>query len=243
LYAGSGEGKRKRLIPIRDSNPTGRFPFITVLLIACNIAVFLYQVSLSEGGAKAFIGSFALIPVRVFRAAAAAPGPVSAGWTVLTSMFLHGGWLHLIGNMLYLWIFGNNVEDAMGRLRFLGFYVLCGAAAALCHALPNIRSEVPLIGASGAVSGVLGAYLLLFPRARVLTLFTLGFFVRLIEVPAMVVLGIWFLLQALNALGGSAAGGVAWYAHLGGFAAGMALIGLFKRSNVPWGGRRRYGPA
>lgn len=226
------------MIPLRDSNPTERFPLVTVLLIVVNGIVFLYELSLGEKGAQAMLGAFALVPARLASGNLPVPGTVPVGVTVLTSMFLHGGFLHVIGNMLYLWIFGNNVEDAMGRLRFAVFYLLCGTAAAMGHAFLNLRSTVPMIGASGAVSGVLGAYLLLYPRARVLTLFILGFFVRLIEVPALVVLGFWFVLQFLNALIASGAGGgVAWYAHLGGFAAGMVLVGLFKRRGVLFGGR------
>ena len=226
------------MIPLRDSNPTERFPLVTVLLIVVNGIVFLYELSLGEKGAQAMLGAFALVPARLASGNLPVPGTVPVGVTVITSMFLHGGFLHVIGNMLYLWIFGNNVEDAMGRLRFAVFYLLCGTAAAMGHAFLNLRSTVPMIGASGAVSGVLGAYLLLYPRARVLTLFILGFFVRLIEVPALVVLGFWFVLQFLNALIASGAGGgVAWYAHLGGFAAGMVLVGLFKRRGVLFGGR------
>jgi membrane associated rhomboid family serine protease len=230
------------LIPLKDSNPTERIAVVTVLLIAANIAVFLFEVSLSREGTEALLGAFALVPAKLLSVSGpTAQGAVPAAVTVVTSQFLHGGWLHVLGNMLYLWIFGNNVEDAMGRFRFLVFYVLCGTIAALSHALPNVRSSVPLIGASGAVSGVLGAYLLLFPRARVLTLFTLGFFVRLIEVPAVVVLGFWFLLQFLNVMMSSGAGGgVAWSAHIGGFLAGMAFVGLFKRRDIPWGGRRSF---
>jgi membrane associated rhomboid family serine protease len=231
------------MIPLKDSNPTQRFPLVTVLLIAINSAVFLYEISLGEQGIQSFFGAFSLVPARLSSAGAAAPAALPVGVTVITSMFLHGGYLHVIGNMLYLWIFGNNVEDAMGRLRFTVFYLLCGTAAALGHAFLNLRSAVPMIGASGAVSGVLGAYVLLYPRARVLTLFTLGFFVRLIEVPALVVLGFWFVLQFLNALiasGSGAGSGVAWHAHVGGFLAGMLLIGLFKRRSVPFGGRRSH---
>lgn len=219
-----------------------RFPIVTVLLIASNILVFLYEISLGEGQGEHFVGAFALVPARLFHAAATFSGPFPAGVTVFTSMFLHGGLFHLAGNMLYLWIFGNNIEDAMGRFRFIVFYVICGMVAAVSHAMTDTRSLVPMIGASGAISGVLGAYLLLYPQARVLTLFILGFFVRLIEVPAIIILGFWFVLQFLNALvtrdGG---GGVAWYAHIGGFLAGMVLIGLFKRSTVPFWGGRRYG--
>jgi membrane associated rhomboid family serine protease len=231
------------VIPIRDSNPTRSFPFITVLFIVINVLVYLYEYTLGENGGRVFIASYALVPERLFHANMVAPGPVPAGMTIVTSMFLHGGVFHIAGNMLYLWIFGNNIEDAMGRMRFIVFYLLCGAVAALAHAVLNTRSTVPMIGASGAISGVLGAYLLLYPNARVMTLFTLGFFVRMIEVPALVVLGFWFVFQVLNAVVASAeGGGVAWFAHLGGFLAGMALIGLFKRKDVPfWRGRRvRY---
>jgi membrane associated rhomboid family serine protease len=142
--------------------------------------------------------------------------------------------MHLIGNMLYLWIFGNNVEDAMGHVRFVLFYLLCGIVAALAQALPNPDSTIPMIGASGAISGVLGAYLLLYPRARVLVLVPLGYYTRLVHLPAMFVLGFWFVLQLINsALLTQTGGGVAWGAHIGGFVAGMALIPLFKRRNVP----------
>lgn len=228
------------MIPLKDSNPTERFPVITVVFIALNVLVFLYQSSLGEDAVEYFVGAFSLVPARLFHAGTVLPGPVPAGVTIFTSQFLHGGLFHLIGNMLYLWIFGNNVEDAMGRIRFVVFYLLCGALASMAHALMNTQSNIPMIGASGAVSGILGAYVLLYPKARVLTLFTLGFFVRIIEVPALMVLGFWFVFQFLNALVAKGAGGVAWYAHIGGFFAGLALIILFKRSNVPFGGKRSY---
>jgi len=229
------------VIPLKDSNPTERFPIVTVLFIILNCLVFLYEIALGEGQGEYFVGAFALVPARLFPAGAAAAGPFPAGVTLFTSLFLHGGLFHLAGNMLYLWIFGNNVEDAMGRVRFIIFYLLCGVIASVSHAMANTQSLVPMIGASGAVSGILGAYLLLYPQARVLTLFTLGFFVRMIEVPAMVVLGFWLVFQFLNALvTQGSGGGVAWYAHIGGFLAGMALIGLFKKRTVPFWGRRRF---
>ena len=228
------------MIPLKDSNPTERFPIITVVFIALNIIVFLYQISLDDDAIGTFVAAFSLVPSRLFYAGTVLPGPIPVGITIFTSQFLHGGLLHLCGNMLYLWIFGNNVEDAMGRFRFIVFYLLCGAIASLAHAFMNDRSIIPMIGASGAISGVLGAYVLLYPKARVLTLFTLGFFVRMIEVPAMMVLGFWFVFQFLNALVAQEAGGVAWYAHIGGFLAGMALIIVFKRSDVPLWGKRRY---
>jgi len=228
------------VIPLKDSNPTERFPVITVAFIILNILVFLYQASLGDDTVESFVGAFSLVPARLFHAGTALPGPVPVGITIFTSQFLHGGLLHLSGNMLYLWIFGNNVEDAMGKFRFIVFYLLCGALASMAHALMNDRSNIPMIGASGAISGILGAYVLLYPKARILTLFTLGFFVRMIEVPAIMVLGFWLVFQFLNALVASGAGGVAWYAHIGGFLAGLALIILFKRSDVPLWGKRGY---
>jgi membrane associated rhomboid family serine protease len=154
--------------------------------------------------------------------------------TVFTSMFLHGGWMHLIGNMWYLWIFGDNVEQAMGRARYIVFYLVTGVAASMSHILSNVNSHLPSIGASGAISGVLGAYLLLYPRARVQTLIFLGFFIRVFSIPAGFVLGFWFLLQLLSgsSAGNQDAGGVAFWAHIGGFIAGMLLVPLFKQRNV-----------
>jgi membrane associated rhomboid family serine protease len=152
--------------------------------------------------------------------------------TVFTSMFLHGGWLHLIGNMLYMWIFADNIEDAMGHARFVVFYLLCGIAAALAQALPAPGSEIPMIGASGAISGVLGAYLLLHPRAHVMVLIPLGFFSQLTRLPALLVLGLWFALQLVSELGAPEGAGVAFRAHIGGFVAGMALIPFFKYQRV-----------
>lgn len=227
------------MIPLKDINPTRRFPVVTIVLIVTNSVVFIYEMLLGPAAGQSFIASFALIPRDLFSGMEGQQGAIPAGLTVFTSMFLHGGLLHVGGNMLYLWIFGNNIEDSMGRIRFLVFYFLCGAVAAYSHALTNPDSPVPMIGASGAVSGVLGSYLLLFPRARVLTLVVFGFFIRPVMVPAMFVLGFWFVLQFLNAVLASEGHAVAWYAHIGGFVAGTALIGLFKRRNVPFWGRRR----
>jgi membrane associated rhomboid family serine protease len=228
------------VIPLRDINPTERFGIVTLLLVIANSAVFLYALTLGRAGGELFVSSFALIPARLFSPAALNDGALPVAATVLTSMFLHGGIPHIAGNMLYLWIFGNNVEDDTGRLRFILFYLLCGTAAAMTHAFANKSSIIPMIGASGAVSGVLGAYLLLYPRARVVTLVFFGFYMRTMEIPAIGVLGSWFLIQFLSALSASSSGGgIAWYAHVGGFVAGMVLIGLFKRSDVPFGGGRR----
>jgi membrane associated rhomboid family serine protease len=228
------------VIPLRDINPTERFSIVTLLLVIANTAVFLYELTLGKTGGELFVSSYALIPARLFSVSVPSGGPLPAAVTVLTSMFLHGGIPHIAGNMLYLWIFGNNIEDDTGRLRFVLFYLLCGTAAAMTHALANKASIVPMIGASGAISGVLGAYLLLYPRARVVTLVFFGFYIRTLELPAMIVLGSWFVIQFLSALSASSSGGgIAWYAHIGGFVAGMMLIGLFKRSDVSFGGGRR----
>ena len=224
------------MIPLNDDNPTELPPIVTIALIATCSLVFLYQASLPERLGEAFVFQYGAIPAAVFGRTSLPPefGGLSPTATLLTSMFLHGGWMHLIGNMLYLWIFGNNVEDVMGHVRFIVFYVTCGILAALSHAMTDPASTIPMVGASGAISGVLGAYLLLFPRAQVLVLVPMGFASRTMYVPAAVVLGLWFLLQLLS--GGMSIGregaGVAFWAHVGGFVAGMALIGLFKRRDV-----------
>jgi membrane associated rhomboid family serine protease len=229
------------LIPLRDINPTERFAIVTFTLIILNIAVFIYELTLGTVDGEKFIVSFALIPRRLFYPDTVMSGTLPATATLFTSMFLHGGWLHISGNMLYLWIFGNNVEDATGRVRFIVFYLLCGLFAAYAHAFMDRSSLTPMIGASGAISGVLGAYMLLYPRARVVTLVMFGFYIRTVEVPAMIVLGLWFVLQFLNVLVSSGSGGgVAWHAHVAGFAAGIFLIGLFKRKDVLFGGGRGF---
>ncbi len=215
---------------------------MSFILIVLNICVFLYEMALGRIGGELFMQSFALVPAKLFSSGPIAGQQIPVLATLFTSMFLHGGILHIAGNMLYLWIFGNNVEDAMGRTRFFLFYTLCGLFAAFAHAYANRYSAVPMIGASGAISGVLGAYLLLFPRARVVTLVFFGFFVRTVQIPAMIVLGFWFVLQFLNAmLDSGSPGGVAWYAHVAGFVAGMLLVGIFKRKDVSfWGGGRLH---
>lgn len=224
------------MIPLHDDNPTETTPIVTVTILAACVLVFLYQVSLPQALEESFIYQYGAIPAVVFGNASLPPDLVAlpALASLLTSMFLHGGWMHLIGNMLYLWIFGNNIEDVMGHARFVVFYVTCGILAALSHALTDPGSTVPMVGASGAISGVLGAYLLLFPRAQVLVLIPLGLFTRVMYVPAALVLGLWFVIQILS--GGMSlgrqGGGVAFFAHVGGFVAGMALIGVFKHRHV-----------
>jgi len=226
------------MIPLKDDNPTRTFPFVTVGLIAANVLAFLYQLSLQATddpgalkAAQAFVFEFGLIPCRLTGTCVAPSDFPSPIVTIFTSMFLHGGLFHIVGNMLYLWIFGNNVEDTLGHGRFLVFYLLAGVGAALAQTAVGPTSKVPMIGASGAVSGVLGAYLILFPYASVLTLVTFGFFIRIVRIPAMIVLGFWIVVQFLNGLitfGVGERGGVAWFAHIGGFLAGLVLLALLR---------------
>lgn len=222
------------MIPLHDNNPTEIFPAFTVALIVACVFVFFWQLSLGEAGQQA-VYALGVIPAALLQGKTLAPEIylVSAEITLLTSMFLHGGWMHLIGNMLYLWIFGNNIEDAMGHTRFIVFYVICGIAAALAQSIPNPSSVIPMIGASGAISGVLGAYLILYPRARVLVVIPLGFYFFSTRLPAMVVLGVWFVFQIVSSLlADNSSGGVAWGAHVGGFVAGVLLIPFFKYRRV-----------
>jgi membrane associated rhomboid family serine protease len=226
------------VIPLHDDNPTTLTPVVTVAFIAACVLVFLYQVSLPPAPGEAFVFQYGAIPALVFgRGEAPLDAVAIPAWGALfTSMFLHGGWMHLIGNMLYLWIFGNNIEDVMGHIRFVVFYLVCGLLAALGHALTDPSSTIPMVGASGAISGILGAYLLLFPRAQVLVFIPLGIASRTMYVPAGIVLGLWFVMQLVSGglSAGTQGGGVAFFAHIGGFVAGMALIGAFKRSDVPF---------
>ncbi len=218
------------MIPLKDDNPTRTVPPVNYALLASCIAVFFWQISLGVQ-AQAAIYAYGLIP-DILLGGAKQPAEIHAipAWmTVFTSMFLHGGWLHLIGNMLYLWIFADNVEDRMGHGRFVVFYLLCGVAAALAQALPDPDSQIPMVGASGAISGVLGAYLLMFPRAHVLVLIPLGFFTQLVRLPAMLVLGLWFGMQLLSEKFVQEGAGVAFRAHIGGFVAGMLLLPIFRR--------------
>jgi membrane associated rhomboid family serine protease len=227
------------VIPLRDDVPSRSVPLVTIALIMLNVLVYLYEVSLGVGGdgaAKAFIVEFGAMPCRLTGACAGLDDFPSPLVTVFTSMFMHSlNPMHVIGNMLYLWIFGDNVEDALGHGRFLVFYLLAGVAAAIAQTLTAPRSHVPMIGASGAVSGVLGAYLLLFPYASILTLVGFAFFWRFVHVPAMVMIGLWILMQLLlgyltvsASTGGAEIGGVAWFAHIGGFLTGVVLLFLLR---------------
>lgn len=209
------------MIPIRDENPTRRVPFVNYALILANVLVFLWQVSLGPAG-EAVLYRMALIPLDVTRGF-----DLGDLRSIFTSMFMHAGLLHLLGNMLYLWIFGDNVEDALGHARYLFFYLAGGAAASMTHVLLYPASQIPTVGASGAIAATLGAYLVLFPHRRVVTLIPFGFFLQIARIPAVIVLGMWFLLELFQgtlALGMEQLGGVAFWAHIGGFVFGM-LVG------------------
>lgn len=215
------------MIPLRDTTHAQRTPVVTIALVVVNVVVFAYELRLGPA-VVALVTEWGLVPARLF----ARPFEPAAAATLVTSMFLHGGWLHLVGNMLYLWVFGDNVEDRLGRGRFLVFYASCGIAAGLVQAVSSPASVAPMVGASGAVAGVLGAYFLLFPHARVLTLVPILFYPWFVQVPAVVFLGLWFVLQLVRgwAVGGLAEAsteGVAWWAHTGGFVAGLAWVVLF----------------
>ncbi len=218
--------------PLRDNIPSRRTPAVTYALIAANVLVyFLLQ---PPGGTRAgllFTLQWGLVPADLLGGLPRVPHPVPPSWTILTSMFLHGGLFHILGNMWYLWLFGDNVEDAMGRARFVVFYFLSGVGAAAAQVLMDPGSRVPMVGASGAISGVLGGYLLLYPHARILTLIPLGFFTQIVEIPAVIVLGFWIVVQVLNGFLTLSlhTGGVAWFAHIGGFVAGMALVHIFRK--------------
>jgi len=215
-------------IPLKDNNPSRSYPVVNITLILANIAVFLYQYTLPERAFKAFVLANSTVPARIPAFFAGHLGFETAFLPLFTSMFLHAGFLHIAGNMLFLWIFGDNVEDFFGHFTYLLFYLVCGIGAGLLHIFFNLGSTVPALGASGAISGVMGAYMLLYPRERILTLV----FIFLMPIPAVFILGYWFLLQFLsgiNALGGGASGGVAVWAHVGGFLLGMLLTALVRR--------------
>ncbi len=233
------------MFPLHDDNPTSSRPYVTIGLIAACCLVFLWQFAQTPQAERAVIYGLGLVPSVLLGERGLPPEiVVIPSWlSVLTSMFLHGGFMHLASNMLYLWIFGNNVEDAMGPVRFLAFYILCGIAAALSQVLQDPSSDIPMIGASGAIGGVLGAYLLLHPKARILVLIWLGFFVTTTRIPAYVVLGFWFVLQFVQtALAPPGSAGVAYWAHIGGFVAGAALIVLFKHRHVALLDRQKASP-
>jgi membrane associated rhomboid family serine protease len=228
------------MIPLRDTIPSSSYPLVTVGLIAVNVLAFFYELSLGRE-LQLFITQYGAVPLRFVMAGRLEESSIVDRFLPLfTSMFLHGGWVHLLGNMLYLWIFGDNVEDRLGHARFLLFYLLCGLAAALAQIYLNPASGIPMVGASGAIAGVLGGYLLLFPYSRVLALVPVFVFLQFVEIPAFIFLVFWFVMQFLNGAAAIAptqetAGGVAWWAHIGGFVSGIALaLVLARRKRRVW---------
>jgi membrane associated rhomboid family serine protease len=228
------------LIPLKDLTPRRSFPIITLFLILINVAVFIYQIRLPDHAAEIFVNTYAVIPARIQLALAGHHYTLTQALLPLfTCMFLHAGWLHIIGNMWFLWIFGANVEDRMGPLAYLIFYLLCGVGSSIAQTAFSWGSHVPALGASGAISGVLGAYIVFFPTSQIYTLVTLFIIWFRARIPAIVFIGLWFVLQALSAfssLGASGqieSGGVAWWAHIGGFALGLLLAKI-----IPWRAQR-----
>ena len=212
------------MIPLSDDNPTHSKPYVTIALITLCCLLFVWQLTLGSNGGKA-IFALGVIPTSLLQDT---PLPTNLRWvspelTLLTSMFLHGGFMHLAGNMLYLWIFGDNIEDILGKPVFLLFYFICGIVAALSQALPNPSSQIPMIGASGAISGVLGAYVVFFPKKKIKVAIPFGFFLQILRLPAYVVLIFWFILQLINGANAGSGGGIAFGAHIGGFVAGLVL--------------------
>jgi rhomboid family protein len=223
------------MIPLKDDNPTIRKPYVTVAFIILNCIAFLYEYSLGRSGFSEFTFKYGLIPMELMHgkdlmAPELSHLSTSPYLNIFSSMFMHGGLLHLGGNMLYLWIFGNNIEDVLGHVKFVFFYLLSGIAAVLAFTFLNPNSTVPMVGASGAVSGILGAYLIRFPQAKVLTLIWFLYFIKIVRLPAVYLLGFWFLLQIINgsrAISYSSSGGVAWFAHIGGFLFGVVVFIMF----------------
>ena len=218
------------MIPLRDNLPTRRAPVVTWALVVINVLAFLYERAEIAGGYRAFVSDWGFVPARFLA------DPVADAVTIATSMFLHGGWLHLGGNLLYLWIFGDNVEDRLGRLRYLAFYFGAGVVAALAQMLVEPSSAMPMVGASGAIAGVLGAYLFLHPRQPIKTVVPIFVFLQLIELPAFVVIGLWFVMQLVEGLLSLASpghAGVAFFAHIGGFVAGFAAMAMVGREKPP----------
>jgi membrane associated rhomboid family serine protease len=211
------------LFPVRDRNPRARFPIVTLLLVAANALLFLFELALDGRGQKALILTAGAIPYEIINGVDIGPRDLlPPPWTLLTSMFLHGGWMHLLGNMWFLWLFGDNVEEALGRFRYVAFYFLAGVVGGLAQSLCLPQSTVPMIGASGAIAGLLGGYVMLYPRVSVVTFVALPFFWQFVDLPAWIFLGIWFIGQFLLPMGS----GVAWMAHVGGFLAGAGAVRL-----------------
>jgi len=217
------------MIPIRDNQPSNCIPVVTYILMGINLLIFVLQIQIGFNN-EVFFYSYGLVPAKYTVPEMARHfSPGNQFFSIFSYMFLHGGFLHFIGNMWFLYIFGDNVEDHFGALRFLGFYLICGIISGLFHFILNPVSMVPTIGASGAIAGVMGAYFLLYPKSRILTIIPIIIFPWFVEIPAFIFLGIWFFIQFINAAGSSAGSGIAWWAHIGGFVAGLAMVRLNKK--------------
>ncbi len=232
------------MIPIRDRNPSGTFPYVTIGIIITNIFIFLYEISL-DSDLGMFLNQYGVVPAKAIHYFQSPDLTLfDTFFPFLSSTFLHAGFVHLIGNMWFLWIFGDNIEDRLGHFKYLCFYILCGAIASSVHVFFNSQSEIPCVGASGAIAAVLGAYMITFPRARVTTVVPIFFFIQIIELPAVVVLGFWILIQFFSGAASSTAstsdGGVAWWAHVGGFVSGIILFYIIRILFVRKPVRRRY---
>ncbi len=232
------------MIPIRDRNPSGTFPFVTIGIIFINVSIFLYELSLGSD-LNAFLYQYGIVPIKVahyYRSPDLTL--IDTFFPFLSSIFLHAGFVHLIGNMWFLWIFGDNIEDKLGHIKYLVFYILCGTIASSTHVFFNTQSKIPCIGASGAIAAVLGAYMVTFPRARVTTIVPIFFFIQIIELPAVIVLGFWILIQFFSgavSLSESPSGGnVAWWAHVGGFVSGIILFYTIRILLVKKPTRQKY---
>ena len=219
------------MIPLKDRNPSYTFPFVNYVLIAANAAVFFYELSLGSNLDKFFV-NYGLVPSRYLDMVAHHSHFITRYIPFFTSMFIHGGWMHIIGNMWFLFIFGDNVEDRLGHRGYFLFYILSGLAAAVIQVLSSVSSSIPTIGASGAISGVLGAYLVMFPKAKIVTLIPIFFFFDIIDLSAILFIGFWFLMQFFSGIqswGLDTSGGIAWWAHIGGFVAGILMVPVFRR--------------
>ncbi len=221
------------MIPLKNENPSKKIPFVNIMLILANMVIFIYQHFLALQDVQSLFLRLGCIPYEFTHFVDIAPQAlVPVPLTIFTAMFIHGGWIHLLSNMLFLWIFGDNVEGKLGHFKYLCFYVLCGVAGSICHIAVNLHSQVPSIGASGAIAGVMGAYMWLFPGARIRTLLIWVIFVQVVSVPAIIMIGYWILIQILSAFAGwdsRTGGGIAWFAHIGGFVAGLVLAIIMKR--------------
>ena len=221
------------MIPLKDENPSRTVPITNAFLILVNVSVFVYQYFLIPGGASPLFLQLGCIPYEFANFVDIdPPALIPIPLTIITAMFMHGGWIHLLSNLLFLWIFGDNIEDRLGHLKYLFFYMTCGTIASLLHIMTNLNSQIPSIGASGAIAGVMGAYMYLFPKARIRTLVIWFVFIQVVRIPALIMLGYWILIQVLSGFaefGTQTEGGIAWFAHIGGFVTGFFMIIMMKK--------------